>query len=330
MITGTVPGKPAFLKRLLEDPDPGWLKRLLLNIVRMLWRTIGSCLRYRVTGLAAESAFFMVLSLPPLLFGLAGGVGFIAQRFSAEAVANFRNQLLELASHLLTDEALTQVLAPTLDEVLGRGRVDVVSIGFVIALWSGSRALAVFLDTVTIMYGHHGQRGPIHSRALSVGAYFAMLALAAFFLPLAVAGPGLLRRLLPDQWDWLVAGYWPVVLIGSVALLTTILNWAVPVRRRWWADLPGAALTLAVWLGGSALVRLMLAAQLGTGSLYGPLSAPIGLLVWLYLSAFAVLLGAALNAAIESVWPRFSGISEQTAHELQERSEEPSDAGTIM
>jgi membrane protein len=44
-----------------------------------LWRlvvsTVGTCFRQRVTGLAAEAAFFALLSLPPLLFGLAGSIG---------------------------------------------------------------------------------------------------------------------------------------------------------------------------------------------------------------------------------------------------------------
>ena len=45
---------------------------------RVLAQTLAACLRYRVTGLAAEAAFFAILSLPPLIFGLAGSIGFIA------------------------------------------------------------------------------------------------------------------------------------------------------------------------------------------------------------------------------------------------------------
>ena len=41
-----------------------------------------SCLRYRVTGLAAEAAFFAVLSVPPLIFALAGAVGYVSEQFS--------------------------------------------------------------------------------------------------------------------------------------------------------------------------------------------------------------------------------------------------------
>ena len=45
--------------------------------------TVSSCLRYRVTGLAAEGAFFAVLSVPPLVFALAGAIGYVSEQFSA-------------------------------------------------------------------------------------------------------------------------------------------------------------------------------------------------------------------------------------------------------
>lgn len=290
---------------------------------KVIWRTIQAGMRYRVTGLAAESAFFLVLSLPPLLFGLAGSIGFIAQRFSGQSVMNFRNQTLELATHVLSQRTIDEVIAPTLDDVLTKGRVEVMSIGFIIALWSGSRALSVFMDTVTIMYGHGGSRGIIQHRALSVGFYLALLSLTAIVFPLVLAGPTLLARLIPSNLEWLMALYWPTVLLGSVLLLTTIYSWAVPLRRRWRADLPGALLTLMMWLGGSWMLRAALGASLETSSLYGPLSAPITLLMWLYLTSLSVLIGAAFNASIESVWPQISGITQRTAEDLKERAEEP-------
>ena len=87
-----------------------------------------------------------------------------------------------------------------------------------------------------------------------------------------------------------------------------------PVRTRWRADLPGAVLTLALWIGGSVALRLALSASTGSTSIYGPLAAPIAVLLWLYLLSIAVLIGAAFNAAVDSVWPRLSGIEhDQTA-----------------
>ena len=101
--------------------------------------------------------------------------------------------------------------------------------------------------------------------------------------------------------------YWPVVLVGTVCFLATLYHLSVPVRTRWRADLPGAALTLLMWLGGSALLRLVLGLSAGSTTIYGPLAAPIAVLIWLYLiSSLAVLVGAAFNAAVDEVWPRLS------------------------
>ncbi len=44
---------------------------------RLVLETIRACLRYRVTGLASEAAFFVLLSLPPLVLALFGGVGYV-------------------------------------------------------------------------------------------------------------------------------------------------------------------------------------------------------------------------------------------------------------
>src|SRR5947209_9242507 len=128
-------------------------------------------MRYRVTGLAAEAAFFAILSRPPLIFGLAGAIGYVANTLTVQTIAGLRVELLELASRALTSATVSSVLAPTLDDVLAGGRFDIISIGFLLALWSGSRALNVFVDTITIMYGLSGHRGIIRTRALSFALY---------------------------------------------------------------------------------------------------------------------------------------------------------------
>jgi len=73
---------------------------------------------------------------------------------------------------------------------------------------------------------------------------------------------------------------------------------SVPSRRRWCHDLPGAVVAPAIWIAGSAALRVYLGHVLARTSVYGSPAAPIAVLAWLYLTALAVLLGAALNAAL--------------------------------
>ena len=69
-------------------------RRLTKRGWQVIAQTVGACLRYRVTGLAAEAAFFAILSLPPLIFGLAGAICFVADRFAVQTITNFRQEVL--------------------------------------------------------------------------------------------------------------------------------------------------------------------------------------------------------------------------------------------
>jgi membrane protein len=285
---------------------PGW---------QVVAQTIGACLRHRVTGLAAEAAFFAILSLPPLIFGLAGAIGYVADRFDVQTIANFRVEVLRLSLRALTPDAVNNVIAPTLDDVLSGGRFEVISIGFVLALWSGSRALNVLVDTITIMYGLGGRRGIVRTRALSFSLYVVFLFAGVVLLPLVLAGPSLVDKVLPNRFELVASLYWPVVLVGSVCILATLYHLSVPVRSHWRGELPGAVLTLLMWIGGSALLRLVLSLSTGGSSIYGPLAAPIAVLIWLYVISIATLIGAAFNAAVDKVWPRLTGIDHRRLHQ---------------
>lgn len=266
---------------------------------KLVARTVSSCFRYRVTGLAAEAAFFAILSLPPLVFGLAGTIGFIAERFDVAKVDVLKERIIDLSSKALTDSTVDKVIAPTLDEVLGGGRIDVISIGFVLALWSGSRALNVFLDTISIIYGLGGHRGIIKTRALSFSLYIVALVVGIVLVPLVLTGPQLAADALSDHWSFLRIFYWPAVVVLSVGFLTTLYHLAVPVRKKWRVGMPGAVFTLALWIIGSYFVRWALGFSTGGMSIYGPLAAPIAVLLWLYVLSISVLIGAAINAAVE-------------------------------
>lgn len=299
--------------------------RRLLRALRTTWRiiagTVGACVRYRVTGLSGEAAFFAILSLPPLIFGLAGAVGFIAQQFAVAAIANFREQVLLLAGRALTPDAVNAVIAPTLDEVLSGGRFEIVSIGFLIALWAGSRALGVFINAIAIMYGLGGRRSIIRTRALSILLYLVFLLAGVVLLPLVLAGPTFVHQILPEPARFVANLYWPVVLLLSACVLATIYHLSAPVRTPWRADLPGAVLALLIWLAGGAGLRLYLDASAESTSVYGPLAAPIALLIWLYISSLAILVGAAFNAALDEVWPKLSGVDGSRASRASRLSE---------
>ena len=279
---------------------------------RLVLETIRACLRYRVTGLASEAAFFLLLSLPPLVLALFGGVGYVGQLAGRASVDQVRGAIRAYAAQFLTEGSITQVLLPTVDDVFGSGRFELVSLGFLLALWSGSRALNVFVDTIAIMYGQSGVRGIVRTRALSFSLYLTALVFGVVILPLVLLGPTLIDGWLPEQLRFLGLLYWPVVVVATVAALTTLFHVATPQRGRWWRDTPGAVVALVMWVLSSFVVRGTVAASLDGTSIYGPLSAPIVILIWLYALAIAVLIGAGLNAATRVVWPASGRVSSRT------------------
>ncbi|WP_244410053.1 YihY/virulence factor BrkB family protein [Streptomyces albofaciens] len=269
----------------------------------LLKDTVNSCMEYRVTGLAAEAAFFCLLSLPPLLLGFIGLLGYMEPWIGRETIDHIRENILSASDTLLSSKGVNEIARPLLDDIFTGRRPDVISLGFAIALWSGSRAVNVFVDTITIMYGLDGRRGIVRTRLLAFVLYLAALVVGAVALPLMVVGPDTVVSWMPASGTAIRVLYWPVVLILSVAFLTTLYHVSVPVRSPWREDIPGAVVALAMWVLGSLLLRVYLTQTVEGPTIYGSLAAPVAVLLWIGVSAFAVLVGAAMNAALDRVWP---------------------------
>ncbi|TDD78044.1 YihY/virulence factor BrkB family protein [Actinomadura rubrisoli] len=296
----------------------GWARRAALKAARLAraaagtatyvgWKlvkgTAVAAFRYRVTGLAAEAAFFALLSLPPLVIGLVGTMGHFRSALGADTVLDIRTWLIERSQTVLTGQAVESVVVPLIDEVIKGGSPDIVSVSFLISLWAGSRATNVYVDTITIAYGLSGIRGVIRTRLRAFFLYLVGLLVMLILIPLLVAGPALVRRALPESAGFVLMFYWPVVVSLSIMFLAMLYHMSVPVRTAWWREVPGAVVALVMWIVGSVTLRLYLTGSLSGVSVYGSLSAAIAVLAWLYVAALAVLIGAALNAEIDRLWP---------------------------
>ena len=271
--------------------------------MRLVAETTMVALRYRATGLAAEAAFFLLLSLPPLLLGLVAGAGFASRWLGEGTLTRMRDALEAWSLTFLTPETVEEVIMPTFQQTLAAGRADILSVGFLIALWSGSRALHIFLDAISIMYGQGGERGPLQARLLSLTAYILSILTMGVTLPLLLIGPGYLHRWLPGELEVLVGIYWPLVGVLGIFSLTGLFHVATPERSPYLRDLPGALLTVVVWVVASILIRRWAEVAAGGTSVFGPLTVPIILMMYLYFMALAVLVGACFNAAIRRLWP---------------------------
>ena len=281
----------------------------------LLKDTVNSCMEYRILGLAAEAAFFTLLSVPPLLLSMIGLLGYVDDWTGAHSIASLENNLLEASRTVLSDKGVSEIAQPILHDVMKGGRPDVISIGFLFALWSGSRAVNVFIDTITVMYGLDGVRGIVKTRLVSFVLFIVALLIGSIALPLMVAGPDAVVNVVPWSATVVQVLYWPVVIVLSIAFLTTLYHVSVPVRSPWIEDVPGALVALAMWVLGSFLLRIYLTSTVEGPTIYGSLAAPVAVLLWIGVSAFAVLVGAAVNAAIDRVWPAAATAAARAANE---------------
>ncbi|WP_375492536.1 YihY/virulence factor BrkB family protein [uncultured Jatrophihabitans sp.] len=258
----------------------------------------------RLLGLSAEAAFWQLLSLPSLFLALIATLGYVSRWFGSGTVDRTEREIEQTLSRAFSPQVVDQVIRPTLREVLHGDRADIISIGFVLALWAGSSATATFVNTIAIAYDMRDLRGPIRSRLLALGLFLGTVVLGVFLLPMLVLGPDLLRRAFPPGARHTVsslidAGYYPALVLLLLLGLTTFYKLAPPRRLPWHRGLPGAVLALLVFLGGSAGLRAYISFILNRNHAYGTLAAPIAALLFFFVLALGVLLGAEFNAELE-------------------------------
>ena len=285
----------------------GWPTSVQVPL-HVLGRTIAKAWHDRILGLSGEAAFWQILSVPPLLIGLLGSLGYLADVIGGASVRQIEDQLLDASAQVLTPDVVDSLVRPTLADILGSGRLDVVSLGFLLALWAGSSATATFMNTIVIAYDQRDVRGPIRTRLKALWLFVVGMVMAVLMLPLLVLGREVLVDLLPDDWEATAtvlvnAVYWPLVLIGLLLALTSFYHVVLPNRLPWRRHLPGAIFAWAFFLVAALLLRAYIADILTTALPYGALAAPIGALLFCFFFGMAVLLGAELNATVQARWP---------------------------
>jgi membrane protein len=301
-------GGPILGDAMSASDVPTPLARPRPAVLRVLCRTLGKAWDDGIFSMAAQAAFWQALSLPPLFLGLLGALGYVGGWFGPETVDIVESKIVSFARQVFTPEVVDQLIAPTAASILTRGRADVVSVGFLIALWAGSSAIASVVDSITEAHGQYGVRHPVWQRVFSLLIYLCALVVAVFTLPIVALGPDLLPRVLPEAWRptgaaVVEAFYYPGVGALLVVVLTTVYRAALPHSPPWRRLLPGALLAMVVFVAAATGLRVYLTVLTATGYTYGALATPIAFLLFAFLLGLSIVLGAQLNNAVQEVWP---------------------------
>lgn len=275
---------------------------------RLIWRTAHNAWEDDIFSESASAAFWQTLSLPPLLLGLFGVLGFVGHWFGPDTIAAVQQWIVDITEDVFMREVVDQIIAPTVADVLTAASGKVVSIGFVLSFWSGSSAMAAFIDAIAMAHDQRDVRNVIWQRILAILLYLAGLVTGTIALPLLALGPGRLFELLPDSWEPATVAilrvvYYPGLAVVLVLALTTLYKVALPVKLPWYRGLPGAVLAAVVFGVCAFGLRIYLDWITRTGYTYGALATPVAFLLAMFLIAFAIILGAHFNAAIQAMWP---------------------------
>lgn len=263
----------------------------------------------RVTGLAAEIAFWVLLSLPPLLLLAASTAGIVGARVDADVRTQLLDRIEALARQVFTSSTIDSTITPTLDGLLEAGSPSVLSVSFLVTLYSASRVLRVVVHAIAVVYDRREPPSNWVARLLGLAFTLASLVLSLVLIPLIVAGPrlgeiveGRLGLDLGLRELWMLA-YWPVSLVVVTVLLAVLYHVATPVWTPLRRELPGAALATVLALLAGVGLRAYSGFVLDGNAIYAPLAAPLAVLVWVWLQGIALLVGAELNAQLAKARP---------------------------
>ena len=281
-----------------EIPPAGW-KDILVR-VRAEAKDDG------VTLMSAGVAFYALLALVPGLVALISIYGLLAEP------SDVKDQVTSTLSAAPVEvrELVTAQLEAIVESAGGDAVVGVI-LGIVLALWSASSGVGHLVEAINRTYDEKETRGflrlKIISLALTVGSVlFIVVAFAVVaLLPalLAKTGLGASGRVVVGLLRW-------VLLLGGMTVGLAVLYRYGPDRdeARWRWVSPGAVIAAATWVVGSVIFSIYTANFARYNETYGSLGAVVVLLLWLFLTALVVIIGAEINCEIERQTARDSTV----------------------
>lgn len=255
--------------------------------------------------MAAAIAFYGLFSFPPCITALVSLYGLVYDPKTVETqVAALNGIVPDEALGLISDE-LADIVS-TNQSQLGIGLV----VSIAIALGAATKGTSALMTALNLAYGEEEKRGMVGYFTSALMLAVGLLIFGAFSLALLAAMPAIVDLLpLGALGRSLVAWLrWPVLAILAGAAIAAIYRYGPSrtVRPRRWLNW-GMLTATALWVAGSVLFSIYLhfAVHIGkfpkASETYGALGAVLALLTWLWLSAFAVLLGGVLDAKTTSV-----------------------------
>jgi membrane protein len=261
-------------------------------------------------GLAAQLAYYFFLALFPALLFLLGLASFFH-------FANLGDVLAGSVGRVAAPE-LVEVLRQQLEQISNSKSGGILSIGFLGALWSSSAALVSIVSALNRAYDIEESRPWWKVRLVAMGLTIGLAVFILSAVTLVLAGPTLAEMvgawagLGPAfVWTWKIV-QWPLVFVLIAVALAVVYYFAPDADQEWTWVSPGAVLATTLWLVASLIFRFYVVNFGSYQQTYGALGGVIVLMLWLYLTGLAILVGAEMNAEAEHASPWGKDAGEKT------------------
>ncbi len=260
-----------------------------------------------VSAFAAQTAFFVILSFLPFLIFLLTLVRFLP----------VETERMLAAVQTAFPEAVHDFIGVLLYEVLQKTSGALLSISVITALWSASRGFLVIIRGMNAVYGNRETRNYFVLRLWSVGYTLVFALVLVLTLLLLVFGNRIYMHIgsrIPflEHAALLVISLRTVVSFLVLAGFFWGLYLLIPNRKskHATAELPGAVLSAAGWLGFSYLYSFYIDRMSNFSAMYGSLTAIVLCMIWLYACMYIMFIGAELNVvaaepAVRKAWSEF-------------------------
>jgi len=247
--------------------------------------------------LGAGVAFFGFLALFPALVALSLVYGLVADPATiSDQVASLLAALPPDARALIEDQL--QQLASAPPQGLGWG----LALTLIVSLWSASGGVGNLVTAVNIAYDEERKRGFVKDKLVALGLTLGAIVFMVLIIVLVAGLPAVLAIVgLEGGWRWLVEAIrWllvAVLVMGALAVLYRVAPDREPPKFRWVSI--GAAVATVLWLLACVGLSLYVTYFGNYARTYGALAGVVVLLLWLWVTSYAVLLGAEINAEAE-------------------------------
>jgi membrane protein len=267
-----------------------------LSFRELVVRTYQAMDKHDTLNQAAVVAFYAMLSLAPLLsLVLAFALG--AQPGVAEQVKDLCKQFMPTQANELVQEQIKKITTST--------PVGLMSLSILILLWSASSLFVAVMDTTNAAYGVRDERPWWKKRLLAI-----LLTIAETVL---LIGACITIAIWPQVMGWLgldtlartlaTVVQWIVVIVALLAAFALAYYFGPHVDQQWEWITPGSTVGVLVLILSSLGFQIYLHFGNTYGETYGALAGTVLMMLWLYLAALALLVGAEINCVIEHAAP---------------------------